>query len=57
MPKANDVFVDAIINNATDGIENVISGNTDAETYKYIENGNLYIKRNGKTYNANGIAK
>lgn len=57
MPKANDVFVDAIINNATDGIENVISGNTDAETYKYIENGNLYIKRNGKTYNANGMVK
>lgn len=55
MPKGSNVLIDAIMEDITNGIENVMSGEIDTKTYKYIENGNLYINRNGKTYNANGI--
>lgn len=55
MPKASNVLIDAIMEDITNGIDNVMSGEIDTKTYKYIENGNLYINRNGKTYNANGI--
>lgn len=56
MPKANNVLIEAVIEEMTNGIEDIMTA-SNAKTFKYTKDGKLYIKHNGKTYNANGITQ